>query len=160
MASVLTMFMIRRRSFRQKVASVSIACSWTRSMRCPAFHRPKAMLTSRCAWVFSCDMIFTPKFFGLPDTPVAHFFFALPMAAEQPTALPWSWFRHAYRRYNINRIAIAISWIVLGRFVSVRCSASITCLHVSSRSLKAMERRDVATSECLEDRHIIFNAQI
>ena len=85
MASVLTMFMIRRRSFRQKVASVSIACSWTRSVRCPAFHRPKAMLTSRCAWVFSCYMIFTPKFFGLPDSPVAPVF-ELPMAAEQPTS--------------------------------------------------------------------------
>ena len=65
------MFMIRRRSFRQKVASVSSACSWTRSVRCHAFHRPKAMLTSRCAWVFSCDMIFTPKSLGLPDTSVA-----------------------------------------------------------------------------------------
>ena len=74
MANVLTMFMIRRNSFRQKVTSVSIACSWTRSVRCPAFHRPKAMLVSRCAWVFSCYMIFTPKFFGLPDTPVAHSF--------------------------------------------------------------------------------------
>ena len=60
MASVLTMFMIRRKSFRQKVASVSIACSWTRSVRCPAFHRPKAKLASMCAWVFSCDKIFTP----------------------------------------------------------------------------------------------------
>ena len=72
MASALTMFMIRKKSFRQKVASVSIACS--RSVRCPAFHRPKAMLASRCSWVFSCDMIFTPKFFRLPDTPVAHSF--------------------------------------------------------------------------------------
>ena len=73
-SSSLTMFMIRWKSFRQKVASVSIPCSWTRSVRCPAFHRPKAMLASRCAWVFSCDMIFTPKFFGLPDTQVAHSF--------------------------------------------------------------------------------------
>ena len=24
--------------------------------RCPAFHHPKAMLASSCAWVFSCDM--------------------------------------------------------------------------------------------------------
>ena len=80
MASVLTVLMIRRRSFRQKVASVSIACSWTRSVRCHAFHRPKAMLTSRCAWVFSCDMIFTPHRWPT-------FLFALPMAAEQPTAL-------------------------------------------------------------------------
>ena len=53
---------------------LSIACSWTRSVRCPAFHRPNALLASRCASVFSCDMIFTPKFFGLSDTPVAHCF--------------------------------------------------------------------------------------
>ena len=53
---------------------VLIACSWTRSVRCPAFHPPNAMLASRCAWFFSCDMIFTPTFFGLPDTPVAHSF--------------------------------------------------------------------------------------
>ena len=72
MSNVLTMCMIRRNSFRQKVASVSIACSWTRSVRCTAFHRPKAMLASRFAWVFSCYMIFTPKFFGFPDTPMAH----------------------------------------------------------------------------------------
>ena len=31
-------------------------------------------LPSPIAWVFSCDMNFAPKFFGLPDTPVAHSF--------------------------------------------------------------------------------------
>ena len=30
------------------------------------------MLASRCDWVFSCDLIFTPKFFGLPCTQLAH----------------------------------------------------------------------------------------
>ena len=36
------------------------------------------MLASRCDWVFSYDFIFSPKFFGLPDTPLATLF-ALPM---------------------------------------------------------------------------------
>ena len=36
------------------------------------------MLASRCDWGFSCDLIFRPKFFGLPDTPLATLF-ALPM---------------------------------------------------------------------------------
>ena len=36
------------------------------------------MLASRCDWVFSCDLIFSPKFFGLSDTPLATIF-ALPM---------------------------------------------------------------------------------
>ena len=67
----------------QKVASVAIACSWTRIPsrdQCvdPAFHRPNAMLASRCDWVVSCDLIFTPKFFGLPATLLAPHF-ALPM---------------------------------------------------------------------------------
>ena len=65
MASDITIFMIRSKYFHQKVASVLIPYSWTRSMRCPAFHRPNVMLASRCAWVFSSDMIFTPKFLGL-----------------------------------------------------------------------------------------------
>ena len=43
-----------------------------------AFHRSKATLASRCDWVFSCDLIFRPKFFGLPDTQLATLF-ALPM---------------------------------------------------------------------------------
>ena len=33
-------------------------------------------------------------------------------------------------------------------------------VHMSSRSPKAVERREVASSECLEDRHIIFTVQI
>ena len=33
------------------------------------------MLASRCEWVFSCDLIFTLKIFGLPDTPLAHSFY-------------------------------------------------------------------------------------
>ena len=74
MASVVIMFIIRSKHFLQKVASVAIACSWTRSMLWPAFHRPNAMLASRCDWVFSCDLIFTPKFFRLPDTLLAHSF--------------------------------------------------------------------------------------
>ena len=74
MAIDTTLFMIRRKVFRLKVASVAMVCSLTRPMRCPAFHRPKAMLASRCAWGFSCDLIFTPQFFGLPDTPFAHSF--------------------------------------------------------------------------------------
>ncbi len=49
------MFRILSKDFRQEVAYVAIAWSWTRSMRCPAFHRPNAMLTSRWVWVFSCD---------------------------------------------------------------------------------------------------------
>ena len=36
------------------------------------------MLASRCDWVFSCDLIFSPTFFGLPDTALATLF-ALPM---------------------------------------------------------------------------------
>ena len=43
-------------------------------MRYPAFHRPNAMLATRCACVFSCDLIFTSKFSRLPDTPLAHSF--------------------------------------------------------------------------------------
>ena len=66
------MFMVRSKNFSQNVASVAIACSWTRSMRCPAFHRTNAMLTSSCAWVFSCDLIFTATFFGFPDTLLVH----------------------------------------------------------------------------------------
>ncbi len=30
------------------------------------------MLTSSCAWVFSCDLIFTATFFGFPDTLLVH----------------------------------------------------------------------------------------
>ena len=41
-------------------------------MRYPAFHRPDAMVALRCACVFSCHLIFTSKFFRLPDTPLAH----------------------------------------------------------------------------------------
>ena len=78
MASVMIMFITRSKHFLQKVASVAIACSWMRLMRSLAFHRPKAMLASRCDWVFSCDLIFRPKFFGLPDTQLATLF-ALPM---------------------------------------------------------------------------------
>ena len=66
------MFMVRSKNFSQNVASVAIACSWTRSMRRPAFHRTNAMLTSRCAWVFSCDLIFTATFFGFPDPLLVH----------------------------------------------------------------------------------------
>ena len=72
MASVITMFMVRSKNFSQNVASVTIACSWTRSMHCSAFHRTNAMLTSSCAWVFSCDLIFTATFFGFPDTLLVH----------------------------------------------------------------------------------------
>ena len=74
MARVMKMFIIRSKHFLQKVASVAIACSWTRLMRCPAFHRPNAILASRCDWGFSCDLIFTPNFFGLSNTPLAHSF--------------------------------------------------------------------------------------
>ena len=73
-ASVMIMFIIRSKPFLQKVASVAIACYWTRSMRSPAFQRPNAMLASRCDWVFSCDLIFITKFFGLPYTLLAHSF--------------------------------------------------------------------------------------
>ena len=74
MASVMIMFTIQSNHFLQKVASVAIACYWTRSMRSPAFHRPNGMFASRCDWIFSCDLIFSPKFFGLPDTPLTHSF--------------------------------------------------------------------------------------
>ena len=74
MASAMILFIIRSKYFLQKVASVAIACSWMQPMLWPAFHRPNAMLASRCDWVFSCDLIFTPKFFGLPCTPLAHSF--------------------------------------------------------------------------------------
>ena len=57
--SVITMFIVRSKDVRQKVASVAIICSWTGSMRYPAFHRPNAMIASRCACVFSCELIFT-----------------------------------------------------------------------------------------------------
>ena len=40
MASVMIMFIIRSKHFLQKVASVAIAVSWTRSMRCFACHHP------------------------------------------------------------------------------------------------------------------------
>ena len=74
MASVMIMFTIQSNHFLQKVASVAIACYWTRSMRSLAFHRPNGMFASRCDWICSCDLIFSPKFFGLPDTPLAHSF--------------------------------------------------------------------------------------
>ena len=70
----ITMFMVRSKDVRQKVASVAIICSWTGSIRYPAFHRPNSMIASRCACVFSCELIFTSKLFGLPDTSLAHSF--------------------------------------------------------------------------------------
>ena len=88
MASVMIglLFIIRSKHFLQKVVSVAIACSWTRSMLRIAFHRPNAILASRCDWVFSCDLIFTPKFFGLPDT-VGPLFMHCRSITEQPTSL-------------------------------------------------------------------------
>ena len=71
--------MIRSKDFRQKVTYVAIVCSWLRSMHYPAFHRPKPMVASTFACVFSCDLIFTSKIFRLPDTPLTTLF-ALPMA--------------------------------------------------------------------------------
>ena len=70
------MFMVRSKDFRQKVASVAIICSWTGSMRYPAFHRPNAMIASRShafsrvSWSLlrSCSVarhIVGPLFFSL-----------------------------------------------------------------------------------------------
>ena len=50
---------------------------------------PSPECDARIKWVFSCDLIFIPKFFGLPDTPPAHSF------TEQPTALT-IWFLHRW----------------------------------------------------------------
>ena len=59
------MFMVRSKDFRQKVAFVAIVCSLDAIHALPC-------LPSRCACVFSCDLIFASKFLVLPDPLLAH----------------------------------------------------------------------------------------
>ncbi len=74
MARFITVFRILSKYFRQEVASVAIAWSWTRSMRCPAFHRPMRCSHQVAPGFFHGILIFTPKFFGLHDTLLTHYF--------------------------------------------------------------------------------------
>ena len=64
---------------REPLASVRWpAAGFSGEVQFHAFHRSKATLASRCDWVFSCDLVFRPTFFGLPDTQLGTLF-ALPM---------------------------------------------------------------------------------
>ena len=90
MARFITMFRILSKDFRQEVASVAIAWSWTWSMRCPAFHRPNAMLASRCAWVFSCDFDLHSEVLRVARHTVDPLFIALPMDSRNHPAWQYS----------------------------------------------------------------------
>ena len=74
MASGMMMFIIQRNTFSRRSLLSRMPVLGRDQGVDPDFQRQNAMLASRCDWVFSCALIFTPKFFGLPCTQLAHSF--------------------------------------------------------------------------------------
>ena len=100
--------MIRSKYFHQKVFSVAIACSSTRSLRCPALHCQNAMLTSRCAWVFSGDVIITQTFSGIHDTPLAHYFCIADRSPNNQQLWQYGFFIVGENQGNCSRMCMVV----------------------------------------------------
>ena len=76
MSSVIPMFMVRSKDFRQRPPLSRLSVRGRHQYFAPP-SIAKAMIASSkgaCACVFSCDLIFTSKLFGLSDTSLAHSF--------------------------------------------------------------------------------------